>query len=58
MTLKNKKVLLQVVKADLDAGRTPLDLIEEAGEVPGAEIIFFVNGGPPGMPPRIFDEFF
>ncbi|MFP4082325.1 MAG: uroporphyrinogen decarboxylase family protein [Candidatus Aminicenantes bacterium] len=29
-----------------------------AGEVPGAEVIFFVNGGPPGMSPRIFDEFF
>jgi uroporphyrinogen-III decarboxylase len=33
-------------------------MIMGAGEVPGAEIIFFVNGGPPGMPPRIFDEFF
>ena len=32
-------------------------MIMGAGEVPGAEIIFFVNGGPPGMPPRIFDEF-
>jgi hypothetical protein len=29
-----------------------------AGEVPGAEVIFFVNGGPPGMSPRIFDEFY
>jgi len=29
-----------------------------AGEVPGAEIIFFVNGGPPGMSPAIFDEFY
>jgi uroporphyrinogen-III decarboxylase len=33
-------------------------MIMGAGEVPGAEIIFFVNGGPPGMPPRIFDRFF
>jgi uroporphyrinogen-III decarboxylase len=33
-------------------------MIMGAGEVPGAEIIFFVNGGPPGMPPRIYDEFF
>lgn len=29
-----------------------------AGEVPGAEVIFFVNGGPPGMSPGIFDEFY
>jgi len=29
-----------------------------AGEVPGAEVIFFINGGPPGMSPKIFDEFF
>ncbi|MFB0564788.1 MAG: uroporphyrinogen decarboxylase family protein [Candidatus Aminicenantaceae bacterium] len=29
-----------------------------AGEVPGAEVIFFINGGPPGMPPRIFNEFY
>jgi hypothetical protein len=33
-------------------------MIMGAGEVPGADIIFFVNGGPPGMPPRIFNEFF
>lgn len=33
-------------------------MIMGAGEVPGAEIIFFVNGGPPGMSPGIFDEFF
>ena len=33
-------------------------MIMGAGEVPGAEVIFFVNGGPPGMSPRIFDEFF
>ncbi|RLC87298.1 MAG: hypothetical protein DRJ03_06365 [Chloroflexi bacterium] len=33
-------------------------MIMGAGEVPGAEIIFFVNGGPPGMPPRIYDRFF
>jgi len=33
-------------------------MIMGAGEVPGAEIIFFVNGGPPGMTPRIYDEFF
>lgn len=29
-----------------------------AGEVPGADIIFFYNGGPPGMSPTIYDEFF
>lgn len=29
-----------------------------AGEVPGAEVIFFYNGGPPGMSPEIFDEFY
>lgn len=33
-------------------------MIMGAGEVPGAEIIFFVNGGPPGMPPRIYERFF
>ena len=33
-------------------------MVMGAGEVPGAEIIFFVNGGPPGMSPWIFDEFF
>ncbi|MEE8389198.1 MAG: uroporphyrinogen decarboxylase family protein, partial [Anaerolineae bacterium] len=33
-------------------------MVMGAGEVPGAEIIFFVNGGPPGMPPRIYNEFF
>jgi hypothetical protein len=29
-----------------------------AGEVPGADTIFFYNGGPPGMSPGIYDEFF
>jgi hypothetical protein len=29
-----------------------------AGEVPGADTIFFVNGGPPGMSPMIYDEFY
>ncbi|MGD8462244.1 MAG: uroporphyrinogen decarboxylase family protein [Anaerolineae bacterium] len=29
-----------------------------AGEVPGADVIFFVNGGPPGMSPAIYDEFY
>ncbi|MDI7276239.1 MAG: uroporphyrinogen decarboxylase family protein, partial [Anaerolineae bacterium] len=33
-------------------------MIMGAGEVPGAEVIFFVNGGPPGMSPRIFNEFY
>jgi len=33
-------------------------MIMGAGEVPGAEIIFFFNGGPPGMPPRIFDRLY
>jgi uroporphyrinogen-III decarboxylase len=29
-----------------------------AGEVPGADTIFFINGGPPGMSPGIYDEFY
>jgi len=29
-----------------------------AGEVPGADTIFFYNGGPPGMSPEIYDEFY
>jgi uroporphyrinogen-III decarboxylase len=29
-----------------------------AGEVPGADTIFFYNGGPPGMSPAIYDEFY
>jgi uroporphyrinogen-III decarboxylase len=29
-----------------------------AGEVPGADTIFFYNGGPPGMSPGIYDEFY
>jgi uroporphyrinogen-III decarboxylase len=29
-----------------------------AGEVPGADTVFFVNGGPPGMSPMIYDEFY
>jgi len=33
-------------------------MIMGAGEVPGAETVFFVNGGPPGMSKSIFDEFF
>jgi len=33
-------------------------MVMGAGEVPGAEIIFFFNGGPPGMSPRIFDRFY
>jgi len=33
-------------------------MIMGAGEVPGAETVFFVNGGPPGMSKKIFDEFF
>jgi hypothetical protein len=33
-------------------------MVMGAGEVPGAEIIFFINGGPPGMSPRIFDKIF
>ena len=33
-------------------------MIMGAGEVPGAEKIIFVNGGPPGMSPKIFEEFF
>jgi len=33
-------------------------MVMGAGEVPGAEVIFFYNGGPPGMSPRVFDEFY
>jgi len=33
-------------------------MIMGAGEVPGAEKILWVNGGPPGMSPEIFEEFF
>lgn len=33
-------------------------MIMGAGEVPGAETIFFFNGGPPGMSPRMFDRFY
>ena len=29
-----------------------------AGEVPGAEKILWFNGGPPGMTPQIFEDFF
>jgi uroporphyrinogen-III decarboxylase len=29
-----------------------------AGEVPGADTIFFYNGGPPGMSPQIYEEFY
>jgi uroporphyrinogen-III decarboxylase len=29
-----------------------------AGEVPGADTILFINGGPPGLPPKMFDEFY
>lgn len=29
-----------------------------AGEIPGAETILWVNGGPPGMPPEVFEDFF
>jgi uroporphyrinogen-III decarboxylase len=33
-------------------------MVMGAGEVPGADIIFFYNGGPPGMSPAIYDEFY
>jgi hypothetical protein len=29
-----------------------------AGQVPGAETILFYNGGPPGLPPKLWDEFY
>jgi hypothetical protein len=29
-----------------------------AGEVPGADVIFYINGGPPGMSREIYDEFY
>jgi hypothetical protein len=33
-------------------------MVMGAGEVPGADTIFFINGGPPGMSPKIYDEFY
>jgi len=33
-------------------------MIFGAGEVPGADVIFFINGGPPGMSREIYDEFY
>ncbi len=33
-------------------------MIMGAGEVPGADVIFFINGGPPGMSPDIYNEFY
>ncbi len=33
-------------------------MVMGAGEVPGADVIFFINGGPPGMSPGIYDEFY
>jgi hypothetical protein len=33
-------------------------MIMGAGEVPGADVIFFVNGGPPGMSQGIYEEFY
>jgi len=33
-------------------------MIMGAGEVPGAEVIIFINGGPPGLSPQIFDDFY
>jgi uroporphyrinogen-III decarboxylase len=33
-------------------------MIMGAGEVPGADVIFYVNGGPPGMSPGIYEEFY
>ena len=29
-----------------------------AGEVPGADVIFFINGGPPGMSRQIYEDFY
>jgi uroporphyrinogen-III decarboxylase len=33
-------------------------MIMGAGKVPGAEVIIFINGGPPGLSPQMWDEFF
>ena len=33
-------------------------MIMGAGELPGAETILFINGGPPGLSPVLFDEFY
>jgi hypothetical protein len=33
-------------------------MIFGAGEVPGADVIFFINGGPPGMSRDIYEEFY
>jgi len=35
-----------------------LAMVMGAGEVPGADTIFYINGGPPGMSPMIYDEFY
>lgn len=33
-------------------------MIMGAGEVPGAEVIIFINGAPPGLSPQMWDEFY
>ena len=33
-------------------------MIMGAGKVPGAEVIIFINGAPPGLSPQMWDEFY
>jgi len=33
-------------------------MVMGAGEVPGADVIFLYNGGPPGMSPGMYEEFY
>jgi len=45
--------------AEYEAVRAMRDaMIFGAGEIPGAESILLFNGGPPGLSPGIFDEFY
>jgi uroporphyrinogen-III decarboxylase len=33
-------------------------MVMGAGEIPGADVIFLYNGGPPGLSPELYDEFY
>ena len=33
-------------------------MVVGAGEIPGADVIFLYNGGPPGLSPELYDEFY
>lgn len=54
---KVKQMCERLLEYEMNRGMQQA-MIMGAGEVPGAEIVFFINGGPPGMSPKIFDEFF